>query len=176
MMGRLVSLGYSLRIRMTSACNRPLFAVCLGYCGAHLRRKIAISYPHRGLPCLRVLLDSELATFYHESSRKTQLKHNMHSGVVGIQVRTQSSFIDSGPITMEDNRVSKMNNQLSDKYSHVGSCGEPQACPELRLLYTGFSYATNCRASSTAHLAARFNSVFQSASRHLVHALSPSGG
>jgi uncharacterized damage-inducible protein DinB len=37
-------------------------------------------------------------------------------------------------------------------------------------------YATNCRASSTAHLAARFNSVFQSASRHLVHALNPSGG
>lgn len=38
------------------------------------------------------------------------------------------------------------------------------------------NYETNCRASSTAHLAARFNSLFHSVSRHRDQVVNPSGG
>jgi hypothetical protein len=52
-----------------------------------------------------VLLDLELARFH--ILEKTLLHHNMHSGVLGIQVRTQFSFIVSGPIAIQDDIVQR---------------------------------------------------------------------
>lgn len=53
--------------------------------------------------------------------------------------------------------------------SHIANtCTDPNPTPT--------TYATSCLASSTAHLAARFNSLFHSVSLHLDQVVNPSGG